>query len=100
MLKFIRFSLCYALAGVLMLIVLVGLMFSHQYYLIDIWLLTGKPVAGWLLAGLPERFWLGLTGMPQAAEHPQVQSFLAFAVALAQAALLAALGFYRLWYRP
>ncbi len=81
-----------------MLMLLVALIFSHQYGVIDLWMLSGKPMASLLLNGLPDSFWLSLTGLSQAAEHSGVQSFLAFALALAQAALLAALGFYRLWY--
>ena len=60
---------------------------------------SGKPLAYLLLHVLPDAFWQGLTGLPGAAEHPSVRSFLQLCVALAQLALLPALGFYRLWYR-
>ena len=99
MLTLIRGFSCYVLACVLVLFMLGGLMFAQQFVLIDYWLRSGQPLASLLLNWLPNSFWLALTGLADAATHPAVRSFLQFALALAQFALLPAAGFYRLWYR-
>lgn len=96
---FLRFSACYALALILALVLLVTLMFFAQNDWMQLLIGSGKPLAHLLLHVLPEAFWHSLTGLTGAAEHPGVRSFLQLCVALAQLALLPALGFYRLWYR-
>ena len=96
---FLRFSACYALALILALVLLVTLMFFAQNDWMQLLIGSGKPLAYLLLHVLPDAFWQGLTGLPGATEHPSVRSFLQLCVALAQLALLPALGFYRLWYR-
>ncbi|WP_220494115.1 hypothetical protein [Aquipseudomonas guryensis] len=92
-----QFSACFALGLVVAGLLLIGLMFVGQFSLIDGLILTGKPLASVGLL-LPEAFWNGLTGVPDAAANSHVQSFLQLCVALAQVALLLALGFFRLWY--
>ncbi len=98
MLTLIRLSACYVLALVLTLLLLGTLMFAQQFSAIDWWLRSGQPLAQLLLL-LPAPFWQALTGVPDAATHPALRSFLAFAIALLQAAALPMLGFYRYWYR-
>ncbi len=98
MLTLIRLSACYALALVLTLLLLGILMFAQQFSIIDGWLRSGQPLAQLLLL-LPAPFWQALTGVPDATAHPALRSFLAFAIALLQAATLPMLGFYRYWYR-
>ncbi len=99
MLTLLRLFACYVLACVLMLLLLGGLMFSQQFGLIDLWLRSGQPLAGALLSLLPGSLWAGLTGVADAASHPEVRSFLALLLALGQLAVLPAAGFYRWWYR-
>jgi hypothetical protein len=60
---------------------------------------SGQLLSEWALYVLPAGFWEALTGVSGAGENPAVQSFLQLCVALAQLALLPALGLYRLWYR-
>ena len=98
MLTLIRLCACYVLALVLTLLLIAGLMFAQQFAVIDGWLLSGQPLTQLLLL-LPAPFWQALTGVPDAATHPALRSFLAFAVALLQATVLPMLGFYRYWYR-
>ena len=100
MLMFVRLVACYVLACVLMLVLLGGLLFAQQFALIELWLSSGQPLAGALLTVIPGSLWSDLTGVPDAASHPQVRSFLALLLALGQLALLPAVGFYRGWYRP
>ncbi|MGL4315419.1 MAG: hypothetical protein ACRCTL_02220 [Pseudomonas sp.] len=82
------------MAGVL----LIGLMFFGQFDLIHGLNLSGKPLASVALMLLPDSFWNGLAGVPDAAANPSVQSFLQLCTALGQVALLLAAGFFRLWY--
>lgn len=96
---FIRLAACLALGLVVALLVLVGLMLSGQFDLIKGLQLTGQPLAQLSLALLPEVFWTRLTGAANAAQNPDVQSFLSLCAALGQVGLLLALGFMRLWYR-
>lgn len=95
----LRFSACFALGLVLAAVLLVVLLLLGQFELIRAFLLTGKPLAGLALLLLPEAFWNGLTGVANAARNPSVRSFLELCTALAQFALLAAAGLFRLWYR-
>jgi hypothetical protein len=99
MLTLLRFLACYLLACVLMLLLLGGLLFAQQFAMIELWLNSGQPLAGALLALLPASLWNALTGITDAASHPQIRSFLALLLALGQLALLPAIGFYRVWYR-
>ena len=99
MLTLLRFLACYVLAYVLTLLLLGGLLFAQQFSLIEFWLSSGQPLAGAMLALLPASLWSALTGITDAASHPEVRSFLALLLALGQLALLPAAGFYRVWYR-
>lgn len=92
-----QFSACFALGMVVAGLLLIGLMFVGQFSLIEGLMLTGKPLVSLGLL-LPEAFWEGLTGMPGAAGNASLHSFLQLCVALAQVALVLALGFFRLWY--
>lgn len=94
----LRFSACLALGLVVVVLILVGLIFSGQFGLIGGLLCTGKPLAQLGLALLPEPFWVALTGVADARHSSSVQSFLQLCVALGQGAGLLALGFLRLWY--
>lgn len=96
----LRFCACFALGLVLSVLLLIGLMFAGQFDLIDGLLATGQPLGQLILMLLPASFWIGLTGVVDAAHNPSVQSFLALCMALGQVGLLLALGFYRFWYRP
>ncbi|HSC83848.1 MAG TPA: hypothetical protein VLC30_09560 [Pseudomonas sp.] len=93
-----QFSACFALGLVVAGILLIGLMFFGQFDLIHGLNLSGKPLASLALMLLPETFWNGLTGVPDAAANPSVQSFLQLCIALGQMALLLSVGFFRLWY--
>ncbi|TBU92884.1 hypothetical protein [Phytopseudomonas dryadis] len=95
----LQFSACFALGLCLAAVLLIGLMFVGRFDWIDLLLLSGKPFAQLSLLLLPGSFWDGLTGVGDAAANHAVQSFLQLCVALAQIALLLALGFFRLWYR-
>ncbi|MHA6495043.1 hypothetical protein ACX0MV_17615 [Pseudomonas borbori] len=95
----LQFSACFALGLVVATLLLIGLMFFGQFSLIDGLMFTGKPLAQLSLALLPEAFWVGLTGVADAAQNSSVQSFLQLCAAIGQCALLLALGFFRLWYR-
>ncbi len=99
MLTMLRFTACFMLAFVLMLLMLGGLMFARQFILIELWMSTGEPLASALLTLLPGSLWVSLTGVADAASHPAVRSFLGFVLALGQLALLPAVGFYRCWCR-
>lgn len=94
-----QFSACFALGLVVAGMILIGLMFFGQFDLIHGLNLSGKPLASVALALLPGGFWEALTGVPDAAGNPSVQSFLQLCVALGQVALLLAAAFFRLWYR-
>lgn len=93
-----QFSACFGLGLVVAGLVLIGLMFFGQFDLIHDLNLSGKPLAQLGLLVLPDAFWAELTGVPQAASNPDVQSFLQLCVALCQVGLLLAAGFFRLWY--
>jgi hypothetical protein len=95
----LQFSACLALGLVLGVLLLIGLMFTGRFELIELWLLTGKPLAQLALMLLPDAWWSALSGVADASRNGSVQSFLQFCVALGQAALLLAAGFFRLWYR-
>ena len=94
-----QFSACFALGLVVAGMILIGLMFFGQFDLIHGLNLSGKPLASVALALLPGGFWDALTGVPDAAGNPSVQSFLQLCVALGQVALLLAAAFFRMWYR-
>lgn len=96
----LQFSACFALGLVVAVMLLIGLMFFGQFSLIDGLLFTGKPLAQLGLTLLPDAFWADLTGVADAAQNRSVQSFLQMCAALGQSALLLALCFFRLWYRP
>ncbi|MES2819571.1 MAG: hypothetical protein V4812_11370 [Pseudomonadota bacterium] len=91
----LQLTACLALAGVITLLVLVGLMFGQAFGVIEAWMLTGQPLAWLALSSLPEAFWQGLTGMPDAAQSFMVRSFLQLCAALGQFALLLAAGLFR-----
>jgi uncharacterized membrane protein YkgB len=95
---FVRFSACLALGLVVAVLVLLGLMFGAQFNLIEALLLSGKPLAQLSLILLPETFWHELSGLPDAAQNPALQSFLSLCAGLGQLALLLAGGFFRLCY--
>lgn len=95
----LRGGACCALGLVLASVVLVGLMLCGQFALIEAWLLSGKPLALLVLWGLPDGFWIALTGVADAGRNPSVRSFLQLCAALGQVGLLLAVGFFRLWYR-
>lgn len=96
----LQFSACLALGLVVAVIILVGLMFCGWFGLIDGLMLTGKPLAHLSLVLLPEWFWHALTGVPNAAAHQDLRSFLSLCAALGQVGVVFALGFMRLWYQP
>lgn len=95
----LQFSACLALGLVLGVLLLIGLMLAGRFELIELWLLTGKPLARLALALLPDTLWSALSGVPDASRNGSVQSFLQLCMALGQVALLLAAGFLRLWYR-
>ncbi|MFZ3155826.1 MAG: hypothetical protein WA145_18615 [Pseudomonas sp.] len=95
---FIRGAACFALGLAVAFMVLLGLMFCGQFDLIKGLQLTGQPLAQLGLVLLPDAFWEGLTGLADAAQNPEVQSFLSLCTALGQVGLLLAFGFFRLWY--
>lgn len=95
----LQFSACLALGLVVAVMILIGLMFFGWFDLIDGLLLTGRPLAHLSLSLLPEGFWNGLSGLPDAASNGSLRSFLSLCAALGQVGLLLALGFMRLWYR-
>ncbi|MFB4368527.1 MULTISPECIES: hypothetical protein [unclassified Pseudomonas] len=94
-----QFSACFALGLCIAAVLLIGMMFVGRFDWIEALMLSGWPVAILSLQLLPEAFWNGLTGVADAAANHSVQSFLQLCVAMAQVALLFALGFFRLWYR-
>ncbi|WP_342244079.1 hypothetical protein [Pseudomonas sp. OTU5201] len=94
-----QFGGCFLLGLLISVLVLGGLMFAGAFGFIDLWLFTGKPLAGLALWLLPDSFWQGLTGVLDAAHNPAVRSFLELCAALGQGALLMATGFFWLWYR-
>lgn len=93
-----QFSACVALGLTVAFMVLLGLMFAGQFDLIKGLQLTGQPLAQLGLAVLPEGCWSRLTGLPDATQNREVQSFLSLCMALGQVGLLLAFGFFRLWY--
>jgi len=95
----LQFCACFCLGLVVAVLILVGLMFAGQMDLVQGLVFSGKPLAGLALELLPDALWRWLTGVEGAAGHPAVASFVQLCMALAQLALLLALGFYRLWYR-
>lgn len=94
----VQFTACFALGLVISVLILGGLMFAGNFGFIDLWLITGKPLANLALMVLPESFWHALTGVIDPRNNPSVNSFLQLCVALSQGALLLAAGFFRLWY--
>ncbi|MDE3736478.1 MULTISPECIES: hypothetical protein [Pseudomonas] len=94
-----QFGGCFLLGLAISVLVLGGLMFAGAFGFIDLWLFTGKPLAGLALWLLPDSFWQGLTGVLDAAHNPAVRSFLELFAALGQGALLMAVGFFWFWYR-
>ncbi|WP_330114806.1 hypothetical protein SA496_28185 [Pseudomonas sp. JS3066] len=90
---------CFLLGLVISVLLLGSLMFAGAFGFIDLWLFTGKPLAGLALGLLPGGFWQGLTGVVDAANNPALRSFLELCAALGQGALVLAAGFFRLWYR-
>lgn len=95
---FIRWAACFALGLAVAFMLLLGLMFCGQFDLIKGLQLTGQPLAQLSLALLPEAFWESLSGLANAAQNREVQSFVGLCTALGQVGLLLALGFFRLWY--
>lgn len=95
----LQFSACFAFGLVLAALLPVVLLLLGQTELIQLLLLSGKPLAWLGLTLLPEAFWNGLTGAIHATRNPSVRSFLELCVALAQIGLLLAAGLFRLWYR-
>ncbi|GLZ84814.1 hypothetical protein Pres01_08650 [Metapseudomonas resinovorans] len=94
----VQFGGCFLLGLVISILLLGGLMFVGAFGFIDLWLFTGKPLAGLALWLFPGGFWQGLTGVVDAARNPALRSFLELCAALGQGALLLAVGFFRLWY--
>nr|WP_288355465.1 hypothetical protein [uncultured Pseudomonas sp.] len=94
-----QFSACFALGLCIAGVLLIGMMFVGRFDWIEALMLSGWPVATLSLQLLPEAFWNGLTGVADAAANHSVQSFLQLCVAMAQIALLFAMGLFRLWYR-
>lgn len=95
----LQFCACFCLGLVVAVLILVGLMFAGQMDLVQGLVFSGKPLAALVLQLLPDGLWIWLTGVEGASEHPSVASFLQLCVALAQVAMLLAVGFFRLWYR-
>ena len=95
----LQFCACCAL-GLVLAVLLVGLMFSGQFDLIDGLPQGGKPLAGLALWVLPEPLRNSLTGLAEARRSDSLRSFLALCAALGQCGLIMDLGFFRLWYRP
>ena len=98
MLTLIRLCACYVLALVLTLLLIAGLLFAQQFAVIDGWLHSDQPLTQLLLL-LPAPFWQALTGVPDAATHPALRSFLAFVFAFLHSLVLPMQGSYRYWYR-
>ncbi|MDH1162122.1 hypothetical protein N5C55_28460 [Pseudomonas otitidis] len=94
-----QFSACFALGLVISVFILGGLMFANGFGVIEIWLLTGKPLASLALTVIPDGFWHALTGVMEARTNPTVNSFLQMCAALAQVALVLGYGLFRFWYR-
>lgn len=95
----LQFSACFFLGLCIAGVLLIAMMFVGRFDWIELMMLTGWPFAQLGLHLLPEPFWNGLTGVTNAVANSSVQSFLQLCVAMAQTALLFALGFFRLWYR-
>ncbi|RJG12338.1 hypothetical protein D3879_03305 [Pseudomonas cavernicola] len=91
----LQFSACLALGVFVALLILVGLMFTSAFGVIDGLVLTGKPLASLSLTLLPDSVWSALTGVQGAAQNASVQSFLQFCAALGQLALLLGAGLFR-----
>jgi hypothetical protein len=89
-------NLAIKLGAIALLIVLLLLMLMLMLMLL-LW--SGQLLSELALYVPPAGFWEALTGVSGAGENPAVQWFLQLCVALAQLALLPALGLYRLWYR-
>lgn len=86
--RLLQFLICifigFSLAGAL----LVVLMFLQQFDAIQWWSATGKPLAWLALNIVPDATWSALSGVEDAVTNPRLQSFLQFAAALAQVAVL------------
>lgn len=91
----LQFGACLALGMFVALLILVGLMFAQRFDVINLIVLTGKPLAHLALVVLPEGFWISLTGAPDAVQNASVRSFLQMCAALGQVALLVGAGLYR-----
>jgi hypothetical protein len=91
-------NLAIKLGAIVLLIVLLLLMLMLMLMLMLL-LWSGQLLSELALYVPPAGFWEALTGVSGAGENPAVQWFLQLCVALAQLALLPALGLYRLWYR-
>lgn len=92
----LQFGACCALGLFVALLILVSLMFAKRFDLINIIVLTGKPLAHLALVALPEGFWVSLTGAADAVQNDAVRSFLQMCTALGQVALLVGAGLFRL----
>ncbi|WP_070884683.1 hypothetical protein M1D96_02730 [Pseudomonas sp. D1-3] len=95
----LQFSACFSLGLCIAAVLLIAMMFVGRFDWIELMMLSGWPFAQLGLQLLPDPFWDTLTGVTDAAANSSVQSFLQLCVAVAQIALLFALGFFRLWYR-
>ena len=95
----LQFGACCALGMLVALLILVGLMFASRFDWITVLVSTGKPLSHLALVALPDGFWHSLTGVPDAASNPDVQSFLQMCAALGQVALLVGFALYRLSWK-
>ncbi|MET1077110.1 MAG: hypothetical protein ABWY06_03715 [Pseudomonas sp.] len=86
---------CLACGALAALGLLVGLMFTHSFTLIEALMQSGLPLARLSLEWLSPAFWQGLTGLADAAQNASVRSFLQLCAALGQLALLVAAALYR-----
>lgn len=91
----LQLGACFALGLFVALLILAGLMFAQRFDLINLIVITGKPLAHLALVVLPEGFWVSLTGAPDAVDNPSVRSFLQMCTAMGQVALLVGAGLYR-----
>lgn len=92
----LQFGACCALGLFVALLILVSLMFAKRFDLINIIVLTGKPLAHLALVALPEGFWVSLTGAADAVQNDSVRSFLQMCTALGQVAMVVGAGLFRL----
>jgi hypothetical protein len=91
----LQLGACLALGMFVALLILAGLMFAQQFEVINLIVVTGKPLAHLALVVLPDAFWDSVTGATDAANNDSVRSFLQMTAAIGQIALLVGAGLFR-----